>query len=262
MNREKQMSEPGFKSLHNFRDLGGIPGDGGRRLKKGMIYRSANPDLIKRKDLDALRKFGIRSVIDLRAPGERAVPKLPLTGFEIIQLPLDFEQTTREKLMPYLKKKGSEEIIADISNSLYIDILDASIPVLKDILEVLLAPEGCPALIHCQAGKDRTGIISALILLSVGAGKNDIIEDFMKSNAALLPFFKKMLLRKKITSFGFFPSERVLYAITVRQRNIESVIDRVDNHYGGIEGYLRKSGFDVTRIPELKEKMLEDAISF
>lgn len=259
MNRNKEISGSELKSIHNFRDLGGMIAGEGKKVRQGIIYRSANPDLINRTDLEILQKLGISSIIDLRAPGERTVQKLSLTGFNIIPLPLDFEQTTREKLMPYLKKKGSEEMIANISNSLYIDILDASVPVLKEVIEVLLTPEKCPVLIHCQAGKDRTGIISALILLALGADREMIIDDFMKSNDALLPFFKKMLLRKKITSFGFFPSERVLFAITVRQRNIESIIDRVNSHYGGIEGYLSNSGFDISRLPELKQKLLEHA---
>lgn len=259
MDGSKDISGSELKSLHNFRDLGGMMAGKDKKLKKGIIYRSANPDLINRKDLEILQKLGISSVIDLRAPGERSVKKLPLTGFQIIQLPLDFEQKTREKLMPYLKKKGSEEKIADISNSLYLDILDASLPVMKEVMEVLLKPSGSPVLIHCQAGKDRTGIISALILLSLGAERRMIIDDFMKSNAALLPFFKKRLLWRKIISFGFFPADRVLYAITVRQRNIESIINRVNNHYGGIEGYLSKSGFDISRLTELKQKLLEQA---
>ena len=247
-----------LRSVHNFRDLGGLMTDRNKRIRKGIIYRSANPDKINKEDLQILQNLKIRSIVDLRAPGELAKRKRHLSDIEVVSLPLDFDQSTREKLTPYLKKKGSEEIIADISNSLYIDILDASGPVLKEVMEILLSPERCPVLIHCQAGKDRTGIISALVLHLLGVERQLIIEDFMRSNEALLPFFKKRLLMKKITSFGFFPSDRVLFAITVRQRNIESILDRVENHYGGIGNYLAKAGFDITRIPEFKEKLVDD----
>jgi protein-tyrosine phosphatase len=123
-------------------------------------------------------------------------------------------------------------------------------------METLLSPGRCPVLIHCQAGKDRTGIICALILLALGADRHLIIDDFMRSNEALLPFFKKTLLRRKILSLGLFPSERILFAVTVRQRNIESILDRIENHYGGINAYLMESGYNTNSLDELKRELL------
>jgi len=63
------------------------------------------------------------------------------------------------------------------------------------------------------------------------------------------------LMRRKILSFGFFPHKAVLFAVTVRKNNIEAVLDRVKDHYGGIEGYLSSSGFDVSQLPELRNKL-------
>ena len=77
----------------------------------------------------------------------------------------------------------------------------------------------------------------------------------MKSNDALLPYFKRRLLIRKIITFGFFPTDRMLQVITVKQRNIDSVIDRVNKHYGGIEGYLASAGFDMSSMKDLREKL-------
>jgi hypothetical protein len=95
----------------------------------------------------------------------------------------------------------------------------------------------------------------ALILLALGTDRKYIVDDFLKSNDALLPYFRKMLLLRKIFSFGFFPSRRMLYVITVKQRNIDSVIDRIQNHYGGIEGYLTLAGFDISKLKDLREEL-------
>jgi len=247
-----------LKSVLNFRDVGGIPSVGNGIIREGLIYRSATVDNIIKEDISRLKDLGIRTIIDLRAPKEAKKSKRKAEGAVSVVLPLDFQQTTRKRLKPHLYKKNSEEILADISNQLYLDILDAAAPVFRQIMEQLISGEGAPVLIHCQAGKDRTGIIIALILLALGADPQLIREDFLKSNDELIPYFKKMLLIRKIITLGYFPSKRMLYVITVKQRNINSVIERVENHYGGIEGYLASSGFDVSKLKEFRDKFCEN----
>jgi|WetSurMetagenome_2_1015567.scaffolds.fasta_scaffold02676_9 protein-tyrosine phosphatase len=256
MDRDKPQQKINLNSVLNFRDIGGIITDDNKKIKDGIIFRSANPDSISNEDITMFHFLEIRTIIDLRAPTEYKKRKRSIDNIDILSLPLDFQQTTREKLKPFLYKKNSESMISDISNSLYIEMLDATLPIFRQIIEVLLSEEHSPVLIHCQAGKDRTGIICALILQALGVERQLIIDDFMKSNDALLPFFKSMLLKRKILSFGFFPSDRILYAITLRQRNIESIIDRIKDHYGGIEAYLKEAGCDATCLPELKKRLL------
>ncbi len=91
----------------------------------------------------------------------------------------------------------------------------------------------------------------------MGVDRKMIIVDFMKSNEALFPYFKRHFLFRTIVSLGYFPYKNMMFAVMVKQRNIESVLDRVDDHYGGIEGYLSQSGFDMTLLPEVKNALLE-----
>lgn len=251
----KHPADMNIKSVRNFRDIGGIMTAGNKKIREGIIFRSANPDRISRGDIEKLRLLNIRTIIDLRAPHEVKKQIRSIDHAEKLTLPLDFQQITRERFRPLLYRRNSEAILEEISNSLYLEILDAAAPVLGQVLNILISPDRSPVLIHCQAGKDRTGIISALILLILGTERQLIIDDFLKSNDALLPYFKKLLLIRKIISFGFFPSGRILFVITVKQRNIESILDRINDHYKGIEGYLRYSGFDMSRLPELREKL-------
>lgn len=246
-----------FKSLLNFRDIGGIPASGNSRIKTGIIFRSANSDSLNKGDLERLRVLNIRTVIDLRAPGELSKSHVSFNHAEKLSLPLDFQQATRERLKPVIFRKDAEKVIADISNEIYLEILDASAPVFRQVMEILASPERAPLMIHCHAGKDRTGIIVALILLAMGVERELIIGDFMKSNEALLPFFKRHLIIRTIFSLGFFPYRNMIFAVEVKQRNIESVLKRVEDHYGGIEGYLRSAGFDVSRMAEVRNALLE-----
>lgn len=248
-------SDMNLTSVMNFRDIGGVITSRNGTVKEGIVFRSANPDKISSEDVKKLHSLKIRTIIDLRAPHEVSRKTIKIADTTRISLPLDFQKTTRERLLPVLRKKNPEAAITEISQSLYIEILDASASVLREVIELLLLPDRSPVIIHCYAGKDRTGIISALLLLALGAGRDHIIADFMKSNDALISFFKRDIMRKKILSFGFFPAEAVLFAVTVRQNNIESVIDRVSGHYGGIEGYLASAGFDISRLDDLRERL-------
>ncbi len=242
-----------IRSVLNFRDAGGLPTVDGKRIKERFIFRSAKPDNISRKDLNRLHKLNIRTIVDLRAPYETGRKNKKFDGIQTISLPLDFERTTRERLIPLLKQKDGKDLIPVLIDSLYLEILDGSVAVFKKIIELLLDPNNTPMLIHCQAGKDRTGIICALIQLALDADRQSIINGYMTSNEMILPYYKRMINLRKIISLGFFPADKVLYAITVRSNNIESVIERVISHYGGIEGYLRSSDGGRSDVKKLRE---------
>lgn len=245
-----------IKSVLNFRDAGGMPAVSGRRIRKGMIFRSASPDRISRSDIDRLHGLNIRTIVDLRAPYESRKKSRKIDGIETVSLPLDFEKKTRESLIPLLKQKDGMEKIPALIDLLYLEILDGSSGVFREVVRLLIDPSRTPLLIHCQAGKDRTGVICALLQMALEADRNAIIAGYMISNERLLPHFRRKLALRKLLSFGFFPAEKVLYAVSVRENNINSVIDRVINHYGGIEAYLSNSGQVNSELEELQKRFL------
>ncbi|MFH0842958.1 MAG: tyrosine-protein phosphatase [Bacteroidota bacterium] len=252
------MSAPAteIKSVPNFRDAGGMPVMGGKRIRSNVIFRSASPDKITRKDIANLHGLGIKTIIDLRAPYESGKKARRIDGIETVSLPLDFEKKTRENLIPLLKRKDGMEHIPALIDSLCLEILDGSVGVFRNVVGLLLDPSRIPLLIHCQAGKDRTGILSALIQLSLDADQGSIISNYMASNTALMAIFRKRLAIRKIITLGFFPADKVLFAVTVRERNMLSVIERVMNHYDGIEGYFSRSGPVNDEFRKLKELYL------
>jgi protein-tyrosine phosphatase len=256
---DRATTKTNFRLLLNFRDLGGTPASNGKRIRKGLLFRSANPDRIASSDRELLKELGIRTFIDLRAQTEVQNNLWQIDHSERISLPLDFQKVTRDRFKPILKLKNSEPLIADVSNDIYIEIVDACVPVFRQVIEILADPARVPVLIHCQVGKDRTGIITALILMALGVERELIIHDFMKSNAALRQSFKKHFLFRSILTFGYYPYRKLMFAVTLRQRNIESVIDRVNNLYGGIEAYLADSGCSPEILVNVRKIMLEDA---
>lgn len=247
-----------IKSVLNFRDIGGAELPGGKHIRKGIIFRSATPEKITRNDVNKLSGLGIRTIVDLRAPMENNVSRNIPDTIDIVSLPLDFEQETRKRVLPFIRKKGSHKEIDEVIRSLYLEILDASVPVFRKVAELLLEPDRTPLLIHCRAGKDRTGVIIALIHLALDADNQTIIDDYIKSNESIIPYFKKRLMLRKILSLGFFPAENVLRVMEVKQKNIEAVLDRLKHHHGGIESYLNPPGVQKIDLKELREILVSD----
>jgi protein-tyrosine phosphatase len=247
-----------LKSVLNFRDTGGLQTSSGSVVKRGLIFRSASLDGISKKDLARIKELGIKTVIDLRGPSEQKKQRREMDGIRFISMPLDFQGKTRERLYPYFKQKNPEEKILEVSNSLYLEIAEASAPVLAGILEIMDSPDSGAVLIHCQAGKDRTGILIALLHLIAGTERRFIVEDFLRSNDELIPYFKRLFMIRRIISFGSFPYSTVIFAIRVKEKNIESVIDLVLHKPGGIEGYLGAAGFDTLKLAGVRKKLLDD----
>jgi protein-tyrosine phosphatase len=245
-----------IKSVLNFRDAGGMLTSDGRCIKDKVIFRSATPDTISKRDINKLHDLNIRTIVDLRAPDEGGKKRRQLESFETVSLPLDFEGVTRERLIPLLKHDNAGELIPAMITDLYNEILDGSVSVFRSIVELLLDPIRTPMLIHCHAGKDRTGIICALIQIALDADRQSIVDNYMESNNSVVPHYKKLLIMRKILSIGFFPAEKILFAITVREDNILSVINRVVNHYGGIEGYFKTTGPLNSEFRQLRERFI------
>jgi len=255
MSAEKYEYQAMLKSVMNFRDAGDSDPAGGTGLRKGLIYRSGSLDRIKREDIRRLQQLGIKAIVDLRAPAEYSKRKVVIPGINVFSMPLDFEHVTRERLKPLIMSGNQEEAVQKVITELYREILDAAIPIYREIVEMILDGGHTPMLIHCRAGKDRTGIICALLQMAAGSSEDSIIRNFMKSNDVIVPYYRKRLWIRKILSLGFFPADAILDAITLRGENIREVIKRVRVHYGGIAGYLSVSGFDMSKFMLLKGKL-------
>jgi protein-tyrosine phosphatase len=254
---KKTLSEAGIRSILNFRDAGGLTNSRGGKMRKGLIYRSANPDKISKEDLERLKLLGIKMIVDLRGPSEFSAGRAETPGIKRISLPLDFESATRKKLIPLITRHFNPEEINKVISDLYVELVEASKQVLPEVAGLILNAGNTPILIHCQAGKDRTGVLSALLQMIAGAGRDEIIKDYLASNDYLIPHFKQKLRIRKIFTLGFFPSDAVIHTVKQKHEDIQIVFDMVENHYGGINGYLSESGFDMSQLDKLKDVLTE-----
>ena len=167
-----------FGRLHNFRDLGGYRAVDGREVRWGRLYRADSLGKLDGADWDRFAALGVRTVVDLRYPWEiaqrgrvRDCDGIAFHNVSIEHRPYDQAGLGADvEVTPYLAER-------------YLELAHDGKAELRQAIEVLAASEG-PAVFHCMAGKDRTGIVAALILTLLGVSEPDIVADFALSGLA------------------------------------------------------------------------------
>lgn len=175
------MPEPGELSrrwveldgVDNMRDLGGLRVRDGATTRLGCTFRSSTFQGATSADVVAIRQLGLRTVIDLRMPAEAEREGQGLLGgdgLRIVNLPISTVEPTETHLVP----DGSQVDLA----VLYHAMLEGSGESVPAIARIVANPAGHPVAFHCAAGKDRTGIVAAVLLDAVGVEQDAIVADY------------------------------------------------------------------------------------
>ncbi|WP_405690682.1 tyrosine-protein phosphatase [Streptomyces sp. NBC_00057] len=168
-----------FERLHNFRDVGGYRGYGGRPVRWGRLYRSDSLGKLRGEDWDRFLALGVRTVIDLRYDWEIAakgrVPDAP--GLRYHHLSIEHRPYDQAALGPDVE---TGRFLADR----YAEVAHDGVAELRCALDVLAAEDSGPVVFHCASGKDRTGLLAALVLSLLGVAEDDIVADFTLTELA------------------------------------------------------------------------------
>lgn len=220
----------------NLRDLGGYPTAEGRTTRWGRLLRGDNPMGLSDADAAWLLDHGFTTVIDLRSPEER--DHLPdeladRPGFSCYFIPM----SNGEKL-------PNEEELIGLGYFRTLERKDCVRAVLETIAD---APGG--VLFHCMAGKDRTGCIAALLLALAGVDRLDILADYQVSELYIRPVIRWMRETR---------ADLPAYVGSSKPEYLEDCLDRLEETYGSVAGYLRAIGLTETTLGKLKDKLLEE----
>lgn len=224
----------GFEQCTNFRDLGGYPVDGGRQTRWGLVFRSGLLHKLTEADLVGFGRLGLRAVFDLRSTGERQMGPSPVAS---VHLPLAEDMATYE-LMGILSVADGRQA-QDAVLGLYLATLQRRATVLGDLLGRLSDPANVPALFHCTAGKDRTGLAAALLLSALGAERATVIEDYALTGQVPAPdadVFGPALLAAGV------PADAVDVFLGAQPELMGRALAELDNQYGGPVAYLLGPG--------------------
>ena len=245
-----QDSEPDrwlrFDGLDNVRDAGGLPLRDGGRTRFGQLFRSANLRYVTNADVAHLVDvLGLRLVIDLRTAreidrdGPTAVADAGVETVALSFIPEDGEALpeTGDQTDPLLRA--------------YLGYLVDRTENVVQAVRLLGGPDAGPTLVHCAAGKDRTGVLLALVLDAVGVEREAVIADYALSSQHVEAMF-----RRWTTAAGReMPDD--LTPHLPRAEVIATVLARLDDEHGrdGAAGWLRANGLDDAVLDRLRERL-------
>lgn len=233
----------------NIRDLGGYRTRRGHQTRWRSLYRGDSPHTMRPEGGEVLRGAGLRSVIDLRSHHETVdepnpLARTPDVAYHTIPLFDDLAPTIKD-----VKARNSDDLLLD----LYMEALNAQSGAVRSVLATIAAaPEGA-VLFHCTAGKDRTGIIAALLLGAADVEREDIVADYALTGAHIVPLVERLLARTRANG-----GDPVTHARFLRCEapTMEAMLDHIEKRHGSIAGYLTDIGLEVADIEALRDRLL------
>jgi protein-tyrosine phosphatase len=243
------LDRPRFDALVNFRDLGGHATERHRTTRPRTVYRADGVHRCTPGDVATLEALGVRRVVDLRTAHERVAD-----GSFAPQHP-----TIEYRHVPILDDvSGIGEIAEDEPLVVsYLHMIEQRSSRIVQAIEAIVGSPG-PVVFHCTAGKDRTGVMAALILQALGVPRETIVADYAKSQMAmdrLIAWYKAHRPeRDSVVDPAVDPSRAKLMG--ARPEWMHRVLDVVDLRYGGAERYLLASGATPTTLRALRVRLL------
>ena len=234
-----------FEGVENFRDYGDYPLSGGRRLAKGRLFRSAHHGRATEADLERLAGLNLAVVVDLRRPEERRrepCRRPQVFGARVIETDLGSDDEP-----PHLKFLRTQELTPETAHAFMLEeyrrlpFAPEHVDLFGRYFAALAEAEGA-VLIHCAAGKDRTGLLAALTHHLAGAHADDVLADYMLTNQARgIEGWIGRIADHMEREFGRRPSDEAVRAfLAVHPAWLEAAFDEIERRSGGADAYLEQ----------------------
>ena len=248
-----------WEGCFNVRDLGGLPTADGRRVRHGAIVRSDILTRLTPAGRAALVDHGVRTIVDLRFPDEVATDgtAYPFIGDQrtagrpLFERPVRHRAAIRhETRAPRGRADRGARSRAELNR---LDLDWSQVGVAAALAAIADAQPG-GVLVHCHAGKDRTGIVVALALSLVGVSDDDIANDYALTALSLEPLIVEWL--DSITDDPL-ERERLSSLATPTREAMLNTLDYMRARYSSAEAYLRGGGMTTDQISRLKDRLVD-----
>jgi protein tyrosine/serine phosphatase len=256
-----------FEAIENVRDYGDYATAAGRRLAAGRLLRSGHHARATEADLRRLDEMGMAVVVDLRHPAERAwQPSRRPPGWTglVIESDIDNDEDGEPPHIAFMKKGDlSPESVHGYMTSAYerIPFEARHLDLFTRYFDALAETDGA-VLIHCAAGKDRTGLLAALTHRVTGVSEDDLLEDYLLTHTAVdLEARAPEIARSMEANFGRKPSPAAVQAfLGVKPEFLATSFKVIDERFGSLDRYLQEAcGLDPAKRDKVAARLLGEA---
>ena len=248
MNRRIELEGPA-----NFRDVGGYETRDGRSVRVGRVYRSDSLSYMTDADVrHCVDELGLHTVIDLRAGHEVdqfSHGPLEATGVRFLHRPV-VDETRREHIVRD-PDAPAPELMSPAA--IYLMMLERFADRLTDVVRLIADPSNHPVVFHCAAGKDRTGIVAALVLGVLGVDHATIVDDYVLT-AANMPLLVER--HRAVAAERGVEAEVGDPHFAAEAEAMRDVLIGLDDRHRGVEGYLLANGLEPEAIATLRTTLL------
>ena len=235
----------------NVRDLGGHPTEDGRTTRFGAVVRADSVRALSDAGWDALLAYGVSRIVDLRLRSELALDPPRELDVEIVHVPL--LQIDDEEWAEIDAIFDAQPDAAGSTRAVYLEFLERRRPQFAQAFAAVAdAPEGT-VVVHCQGGKDRTGLVVALLLRVVGVDVEAIVADYALSGpnlsertSAWVAETDDELERERRRRIGSAPAEAMV-----------AVLEELERRYGSVREYLDAAGVDQATVDRVRTRLVE-----
>jgi rhodanese-related sulfurtransferase len=233
----------------NFRDLGGYRGRDGRLTRWRTLFRSDTLHQLTERDVEVLRSLGLGTIVDLRTSREvERTGRGPLAsepiGYRHLSVIRDGE----------LEALAAPAAPGDELSERYLWYLETGRDALVEALHLLDGPDNLPLVFHCAAGKDRTGVLAALVLDLLGVDHRVIVEDYVITEARMPLIMGRLEADPAMAARA---AELPAYLYRVQAQTMERFLAELHARFGGARAWVLASGLGPDDLVRMEELLLE-----
>ncbi len=249
-----------LEGAFNARDLGGLPTrEPDRRTRRGVLLRADALDGLSAADVAVLvEEWALGHVVDLRSAGERAERGRGLLGdhaplvYTELEVIRDADLERRRLARVARMEAGMEP--AEIIGEGYVELLELGARAFVGAFEGMLRPGGVPALIHCSAGKDRTGVLAALLLDAVGVPRDAVVADYAATGERMEGVMARL---QEAQHFQGLAANLPAFTFEAQAASMAHFLDRLHAEWGGAEAWLEAHGAAAGAVARWRELFTE-----
>lgn len=244
------------KGLTNFRDLGGYETKEGKTVKSGYLYRSDSLHGLRDSDIKFLKEKNLKLIVDYRPENERKDSEnIDIPGATYMNLNIDGGNIQELLFSGEVHKLGDADALMP---NYYRGLVHETV-VYRRLFELILDERNIPMVQHCAAGKDRTGVGVALILLALDVPKDLVMSDYLLTNEYRKQFNENVMNRFKSRNMGEQELAVLTALLDVRKEYLEAAFEEIYRRYDSIDQYFSNAlGLTSAMRDELKDRYLID----